>query len=435
MPIAIKITWGGWAYTRQQIDEDVSGQCHRDLEKAHLSQHSTPLCTCTTQGVAMHVARHAGRYIIKRMPNSGHLHAAHCESFSGLPSYAKDIYDHLAVRQKNAAAPVHIALTVPLTTLNHAPAHPANLSLLSSPKNQNHKHTSMTLRGYLHLLWESAGLNVYLPDIDNRRNYTQVSARMEQVAEDQFVLGGRQQMSERIYVPSVAPAQAYRQDAAGKKLLEQHYQAQISQLEDKFAAARDMCQSNEDPIVLMLGELMSVRRQEAADGAPPPAFLQLKSSGVHHEVRDYQGIVAALEKNYPGKIAQMLSPGYRDEERENLHLWMLLGVQLKTHENTGRKYLRLAYGNCLLCSDKHIPVESSYELAVAKLLQHERRHFVKPLRYESDKAARPDFVLLDTRPNIPMEVFGFSGEKYEARKLQKIQHARYRPSRKLTPSN
>ncbi len=50
-------------------------------------------------------------------------------------------------------------------------------------------------------------------------------------------------------------------------------------------------------------------------------------------------------------------------------------------------------------------VESSYEIQMVNALQRQARHFKKPLRYERDKDARPDFILLDTEKPHTMEVF------------------------------
>ena len=39
-----------------------------------------PLCMCVPKGVEMYISRFS-KFVVKRMPDSGHLHAAECDSF------------------------------------------------------------------------------------------------------------------------------------------------------------------------------------------------------------------------------------------------------------------------------------------------------------------------------------------------------------------
>ena len=74
-------------------------------------------------------------------------------------------------------------------------------------------------------------------------------------------------------------------------------------------------------------------------------------------------------------------------------------------------------------STSWIPVESSYELVIADKLVAEERAFLKPLRYDAGQAAvHPDFILLDTEGEAPMEVFGRSDEAYVNRRQEKVEY-------------
>lgn len=76
---------------------------------------------------------------------------------------------------------------------------------------------------------------------------------------------------------------------------------------------------------------------------------------------------------------------------------------------------------CLLhLSERFIPLDSSYEEVIEKLLTEEKRSFIKPLRYEADDEVFPDFWLLDMGCDYPMEVFGMDTEDYQMRKDQKF---------------
>jgi len=48
---------------------------------------------------------------------------------------------------------------------------------------------------------------------------------------------------------------------------------------------------------------------------------------------------------------------------------------------------------------------------------------VKPLRFDAgEDAIFPDFILLDTGKDTPMEVLGRADEAYEARKAEKVEY-------------
>ncbi|NHN86449.1 DUF1173 family protein [Acetobacter musti] len=73
-------------------------------------------------------------------------------------------------------------------------------------------------------------------------------------------------------------------------------------------------------------------------------------------------------------------------------------------------------------SPEMIPVESSYELAVAEALVAADRTFEKPLRFDAgEDLVFPDFILQDTvrSAGYPMEVFGRTDEAYMARRAEK----------------
>jgi hypothetical protein len=67
-----------------------------------------------------------------------------------------------------------------------------------------------------------------------------------------------------------------------------------------------------------------------------------------------------------------------------------------------------------------IPVASLYERRLAEHLEAGGRVFTKPLRYDATDDVHPDFVLLDTGAETPLEVYGMTAADYRARKEQKV---------------
>ena len=423
---AVFVQWGKYRFERQFLAGDTTGQAHRALEQAHLGHCGEVLCMCQPLGVPMHVQRRNGHYILKRNPNTGNQHAPRCESFGGLPGDAQDVYEPEALAQTKTDGPIKVRLSMPLTTIASEPLDLPMTQAGHAPLSVRGKRSAVTLRGYMNLLWESAALHEYNPSTDVRRNYKAVRERLSQIADDHLILGGQQRMSERLFLPDVPPPETYQtkdENSKGVALLAKkvHTEGQIIEVEAAFALARKISAPNESPVILLLGELLGTHWAKTIPDSTAPRVcnITLKSSGPHHEIRDYAGVIEQMAKSNPGLVACALRRNDVDTSRPAHRIWMLLGVQL--HETSqGTKFLGLVYGACLLCSNHHIPVESSYELQVADALQRQARHFKKPLRYEREKDSRPDFMLLDTPQPHAMEVFGFTGDAYEARARQKI---------------
>ena len=69
----------------------------------------------------------------------------------------------------------------------------------------------------------------------------------------------------------------------------------------------------------------------------------------------------------------------------------------------------------------YIPIDSSYEKQVCDALIEQNRRFVKPLRYDAGNEVLEDFFLIDTDEQVPMEIYGMTGnEEYDERKKAKI---------------
>lgn len=70
-----------------------------------------------------------------------------------------------------------------------------------------------------------------------------------------------------------------------------------------------------------------------------------------------------------------------------------------------------------------IPLESSYEGQMERHLVAAGRTFVKPMHADDTAEGedqRPDFILLDTRPRILIEVWGMQTEQYLSQKAQRL---------------
>ena len=58
----------------------------------------------------------------------------------------------------------------------------------------------------------------------------------------------------------------------------------------------------------------------------------------------------------------------------------------------------------LTCSREYIPCDSGYEVDLANHMTAAARKFVKPMRMDLEDDGLPDFIALDTEPQVAMEV-------------------------------
>ena len=67
-----------------RIGEQTVGADEPEFEDAlahAYAQRQRPRCLCLATGVEMYIARIGGRHFVKRMPNTGSIHDASCESY------------------------------------------------------------------------------------------------------------------------------------------------------------------------------------------------------------------------------------------------------------------------------------------------------------------------------------------------------------------
>lgn len=71
-----------------RIDDEIVRQDDPSLQALLASVHvekKRPICLCRSPGMEMYVSKLDGKYIVKRMPNTGGEHAATCDSYEPPP--------------------------------------------------------------------------------------------------------------------------------------------------------------------------------------------------------------------------------------------------------------------------------------------------------------------------------------------------------------
>jgi len=156
------------------------------LAQAHAARWR-PRCLCQPGGVEMYVARHADRYIVKRLPDSGHHHAADCPSFQARSAIAD------MVAEGAAGTLLRLGFALSKLPARHPPE-VTGLTPRSAPAGPR-----LSLRGLLQYLWDQAGLTLWRPGFAGRRSWATVHRHLLMAAQGK-VAGGLA-LPEILYVP------------------------------------------------------------------------------------------------------------------------------------------------------------------------------------------------------------------------------------------
>ena len=185
----------------QRLHRDAPGFAEA-MAQAH-EHHQRPRCLCRTDanglGIEMYVARWADGYIVKRMPDTGSQHAAHCLSYepsaelSGLGALLGN-----AIVEDPSTGETTLRLDFPMTKLPGRSNLPAASSTLSSVTTQGNK---LSLRGLLHYLWDQAELTLWQPRYEGKRTWNTVRRHLLMAAEKKLARG--HPLGSRLYIPEV----------------------------------------------------------------------------------------------------------------------------------------------------------------------------------------------------------------------------------------
>lgn len=166
------------------------------LAGAHTAK-GRPLCLCRPPGVEMYVAKISGKYVVKRMPNSGGDHAPACDSYeppaelSGLGQVMGS-----AIQENPDEGMTTLKLDFALSKSASRSAPIPNGAETDSVKTDGSK---LSLRGTLHYLWEEAGYNKWVPGMQGKRSYYVIRKYLMQAAADKFAKGAS--LSDILYIP------------------------------------------------------------------------------------------------------------------------------------------------------------------------------------------------------------------------------------------
>jgi hypothetical protein len=170
-----------------------------------------PLCMCQNPGIPMYIARFETSFIVKRMPDSGEQHAPTCEAYetpAGL-SGRGEVEGSAIQEEEGGTTNVKLAFSLSFNGTAESPTEKMEHSSATAPG------TKLTLRGFLHYLWEESGLSHWVPGMTGKRSWPVIRKYLLIAADLKETK--RSPLSDLLYIPEFYnPAKASEID--GRKI-------------------------------------------------------------------------------------------------------------------------------------------------------------------------------------------------------------------------
>lgn len=359
------------------------------LEEAH-AKHVRPLCMCRNGGVPMYIAHVNGKYITKRMPESGAEHSPACESYEPPPELSGlGEVNGAAIQEDPDTGITTLKFDFVLAKTGSRAAPPPSTGVSDTVRTDGKK---LTLRGALHYLWDESGLSRWSPFMEGKRNWFVVRKALLSAA------GGKKTkasfLNEVLFIP-----EAFRSEHA-----------------DEIKARR-------------LAHFGRVK----ADGAQKKLLLAIV------EVKEFGSArygFKMLAKQMPDCAFMLNEDIYKrinQRYKQTIDLWNECEgtklIMVATVSVSAAGYPHVEEAALMLVSKEWIPVDDVYDLELIDRMVQARRRFTKGLRYNlgNDKVLA-SVVASDTQP-VPTAMYlippaakaGYSemvSELIEASKMQ-----------------
>ena len=328
-----------------------------------------PSCPCIPDNPPeMYLAKiDSGKIIVKRMPNSGHLHDAGCEHFippaelSGLGAVLGS-----AIQEGLDGGLTGLKFNFSLKKMPGRAASSGEPTEKDSVKADTNK---LTLRGTLHYLWEEAGFNKWSPSMAGKRNWFVIRKHLMQAAVGK--IAKQASLGDLMYIP-----EPYHVDQA----------AQMEKRRLQLTARAAGAEGGHKTLMIVIGEVKDI-----ADSRYGKKIVAKHLPDFHFMITDK--LHKQMTKNFDNELALW-------EALPNAHL-MFIG----TFWISPTGYANLEEISLMPVTENWIPVDSNYEKRAIETFAAQNRRFVKGLRYNMPSSKPMACAILsDVQPPVALYV-------------------------------
>lgn len=352
----------------------------RLLNRAH---GGTALCLCRRPHPKLYIARRGSTHYLARFPDTGPEHAPQCASYTPDALYCgRSAYADGAVTERTDGR-LSVRLGTPLRISERCARRSQRATKPIRPRVSSEESPGrLSLVGLLHLLWDSAGFNRWVPHMRGRRHYRQLHKYLLEAADR--VLLQRRPLGAQLWIPEPF-------DPLRRAEIDARRAATLSRLSrtSKGRARR----------VLVAAQLNSLTPRVCADGEDDRpgaggASLSLAHTPPRFDVLCSRDLTACLwhalgpmRRAWPA-----IDAAYR--------VWLML-----TMERRDSGAWAAADIAALLTEQHYLPVRSAPDRRLTEHLVESDRYFLKPLPYDGAPECYPTALLTDVgREPVPLEI-------------------------------
>ena len=363
-------------------DKQDSTSEHSDFQlalKKSRDCNSYGACLCTGRELPLAVKLKNEKHHLARFPLTGSKHKEGCRFYSRLsPEGAQGTYNNAAISEKPGGI-INVKLDYALQTKSEFYDIPA--TPLTGDASRKSRRGTVSLYGLLHLLWENASYNKWVPKMDGKRSLTLLGFHLKKQASRIEI--GRTLLSDVLLTPAATNSRDSKRNSSAVEFAELNKCRMVVVAELAKYAEKYLSGINRLPV-------------KGFAGMP---FLDIDVSRWN----------SAIER-FPHEFSGWKN-GYK--------IFIIALTDVPSDKSAQVRQLAL-----MMTSDRYIPLDSQYEGMVEQKLYELQRSFFKPLRYDSSEMEfHPDFCLLDVQSQnhmpFPIEVWGMKTDAYTTHRREK----------------
>lgn len=343
------------------------------LQSLLQSTHSAklrPVCLCRNPPVEMYVAKIAGHFYVKRMPNSGSDHAASCESYEP-PAELSGLGEVMgsAIQEDPESSQVTLKFDFSLSKFGNRAAPVPSDDEADSAKSDG---TKLSLRGLLHYLWEQAGFNKWTPAMHSKRSWYVIRKYVLQAADDKTSKGGG--LRELLYMPESFNIE-HKNEIAARRL--QAF-GKLNQTLDKTGKRRQL--------MVVVGEVKEIGQSRYTH-----KIVFKNAADCHFMIKD--DLHKQLKKRFAMELAMW-------DAQEDTRL-----IAIGTFGVNATGVATIEEVALMAVTEQWIPYENILDKMLIDSMTQAGRRFIKGMRYNLAKT-RPlaSLVASDTQPPTAMYI-------------------------------